>query len=467
MSDEHAQQLAEREKLLTGNLRHVVWVLALPVLGEQFLNFCVGFYDVYLAGHLDPTVAEPATSAVGVGAYVGWFASLMFSLVAAGTTALVSRSRGAGDFEMANRVANRSMLLAGIAGVAFFLLVLAAAPIIPGMLDFDTIERRITVRYLRLDALGMLFSSLSYIGAAALRGCGNTRTPMIILGAVAVLNMIVSTILVYGLGPLPALGVDGIVAGTVTARITGGLLMVAVLAKGISGLELHMSEMRLRGQTVRRVLTVGLPAALDGIIYWIGHFIFLRIVTESGDASGEGGATFAAHIVGIRLEAITYLPAVAWGVAASTLIGQSLGNDNKPRAVQAGHEATLQCSLLGVFLSLGFILGAEPLMHFMHNSPTVQQIGTPALRLMGFFQIPLIASIVYVSGLRGAGDTRFPLAMTIFTTTFIRLPLAWFCGVYLKGGLYGAWIGMCADMLARGVIATWRFRNQKWVETEV
>src|SRR5690606_8162247 len=135
-------------------------------------------------------------------------------------------------------------------------------------------------------------------------------------------------------------------------------------------------------------------------------------------------------------------------------IGQSLGNDDKPRAVRAGHEATLQCSLLGVFLTLGFIFGAEPLMQFMHKSPDVQEIGTPALRLMGFFQIPLIASIVYVSGLRGAGDTRFPLMMTIFTTVFVRLPLSWLGGVYFEGGLFGAWIGMCADMLVRGLIAS-------------
>lgn len=467
MSDDYDQHQADRRHLLTGDLRQVVWVLALPVLGEQFLNFCVGFYDVYLAGHLAESVSEPATSAVGVAAYVGWFASLMFSLVAAGTTALVSRSRGAGDFELANRVANRSMLLAGIAGVMFFVLVLATAPLIPRMLDFDLTEQAITVHYLRLDAFGLLFSSLSYIGAAALRGCGNTRTPMFILGAVAVLNMIVSTILVYGLGPIPALGVDGIVGGTVTARIIGGLLMVLVLARGISGLKLHISELKLRGQTVQRVLAVGIPAALDGIVYWIGHFIFLRIVVESGEASGEGGAAFAAHIVGIRLEAITYLPAVAWGVAAATLIGQSLGNEDKPRAVRAGHEAALQCGLLGIVLTLGFLLGAGPLMEFMHQSSKVQAIGTPALRLMALFQIPLIASIVYVSGLRGAGDTRFPLWMTIGSTLFVRLPLAWICGVYLQWGLTGAWVGMCADMLVRGIVATWRFCSERWVDTAV
>ena len=468
MSDEHEQHLEDRHRLLTGDLRSVIWVLALPVLGEQFLNFCVGFYDVYLAGHLAASISEPATAAVGVGAYIGWFASLLFSLVAAGTTALVSRSRGAGDFELANRVANRSMLLAAIAGVMFFVFVLTAAPLVPRLLDFDATEQAITVHYLRVDAFGLLFSSLSYIGAAALRGCGNTRTPMLILGAVAVLNMIVSTLLVYGLGPIPAMGVNGIVGGTVAARVDRRRCDGAGARREASAdSNLHLSELRLRGQTVRRVLAVGIPAAADGIVYWIGHFIFLRILTEAGKVSGEGGAAFAAHIVGIRLEAITYLPAVAWGVAAATLIGQSLGNDDKPRAVRAGHEAALQCGLLGIVLTLGFLLGAGPLMRFMHQSPDVQAIGTPALRLMALFQIPLILSIVYVSGLRGAGDTRFPLWMTLGSTLLVRLPLAWLGGVYFKGGLIGTWVGMCADMLVRGVAATWRFAGKRWVDTQV
>ena len=467
MSAESPQQLTDREQLLTGDLRKVVWVLALPVLGEQVLNFCVGFYDVWLAGHLEKHVTEQATNAVGVAAYIGWFASLVFSLVAAGTTALVSRSRGAGDFELANRVANRSMVLAGINGLVFLAVTLACAPLVPKLLGFDATEHAIIVRYLRLDAIGFVLHSISYVGGAALRGCGNTRTPMIVFGTVAVLNMIVSTVLVWGWGPIPTMGVDGIVTGTVIARVTGGILMVIVLARGISGLRLQLSELRLGGRTVTRVLTVGVPAAVDGIIYWIGHFIFLRIITETGQANGEGRAVFAAHIVGIRLEAITYLPAVAWGVAAATLIGQSLGNEDRERAVRAGHEATLQCTLLGVVLTIAFLFGAEPLMRFMHESDAVQQIGSPALRLMALFQIPLIASIVYVAGLRGAGDTRFPLLMTVVSTVFVRLPLAWLGGVYLQGGLIGAWVGMCADMFVRGAWATWRFRGRQWIDTQV
>lgn len=467
MPDEHSQQMAQRERLLTGDLRPVVWVLALPVLTEQFLNFCVGFYDVFLAGHLDGAIRDPATAAVGIAAYVGWFASLMFALVSTGTTALVSRARGAGDFETANRVANRSMLMGLVVGIVFMLIMLVAAPLVPRLLDFDVEATSISIRYLRLDAIGLMVSSLSYIGAAALRGCGNTRTPMLIIGTVGVLNMIVSTMLVSGFGPIRALGVDGIVLGTVIARIAGGLLMLMVLAKGISGLQLKLHELRLRGQTARRVLAVGFPAAVDGLVFWIGHLIFLRIITESGKASGEGAAAFAAHVVGIRLEAITYLPAVAWGVAASTLIGQALGNGDKRRAIQAGNEAALQCGLLGLGLTVGFILGADPLMRFMHQSDAVREIGTPALKLMGAFQLPLIASIVYISGLRGAGDTRFPLWTTVVSTACVRLPLAWLFGVHFQGGLFGAWIGMCADMLVRGVVLTWRFRGERWVNTKV
>ncbi len=451
----------DREWLLTGNLRPVVWMLALPVLGEQFLSFCVGTTDLFLAGHLPEGVSQSATTSVGLAAYVGWLASLAFTLIAAGTTAMVARARGAQDVDLANRVANRSLTMSIVMGLGVMVALFLAAPLLAGLLGLTGATRDMAVRYLRLDAIGLVFMSIGYIGSAALRGCGNMRLPMLMLGTVSILNIIVSCSLVYGWGPITPWGVDGIVVGTVIARMIGGLLIVGVLARGVSGLKLHSSELRMRGETSRRVLAIGIPAGIDGIVMWGGHFVFLRIISELGETE------LATHMVGIRLEAITYLPAVAWGAAAATLIGQSLGAGDPERAKHAGQEAVRQCGLLGLFITAGFLLGAGPLLRLMNNSPGVWEVGVPAIRLMALFQIPLIASIIYVAGLRGAGDTRYPMLMTMFSTFVVRLPLAWICGVVLDGGLFGAWIGMCADMLVRGVLAAWRFHSGLWVTTRV
>ncbi|MEZ6057357.1 MAG: MATE family efflux transporter [Planctomycetaceae bacterium] len=450
-----------RPKLLTGNLSRTVLYLALPVLFEQFLSFLVGTCDIFLAGHLDPSISKSATSAVGVAAYVGWLASMLFSLVGAGTTALVARHWGAGQHAEANRIANCSLTMALGLGLLSLCAIWPTASFFPQQLGMDAETSTMTTHYLRFDAIGLVFTSLCIAGAAALRGSGDMRTPMLIFGTVSVVNIFASVLLVYGLGPIPAMGVDGIVAGTVVARFSGGVLLLFSLAWGHSGLGIILNELRVTAAIAKRILSIGLPAAIDSAILWTGHFLFLKII------SGLGSASFAAHMVGIRVEAITYLPAVAWGAAAATMVGQSLGANQEERAVASGHHAVRQCSVVGLTITVLFYFGAETIYRFMHNDPQVIEVGVPAFRIVALFQVPLVISIIYVAALRGAGDTRFPLLMTLLSTFGLRVPLAWFFAIHMQWGLTGAWMGMCADMLVRSLMATTRFVRQRWLKTVV
>lgn len=452
---------SSRLDLLNGNLRSTVFLLALPVLGEQVLNFVVGFVDVYLAGHLSEEIRTDATAAVGVAAYVGWLASMLFAVVGNGTTALVSRAWGSGDEALANRVANRSAVLSVVAGVIFMAIVIPLAPWLISAMGLSGNAAGIAVRYLRVDAVGLVFASFSLVLAAAFRGRGDMKTPMFTFVSVGLLNVIVSVMFVYGWGPVPALGVDGIVAGTLVARVAGGLIILTLFAKGRSGLRLVPRELKVRGDTVQRILSIGVPSAMEGLIMWVGHAIFLRVISHIGPTS------FAAHIIGVRVEAITYLPAVAYGAAAATMVGQSLGAGKESRAVKAGHEAALQCCVLGVLITLWFTLGADWIYTMMHQDQQVRDVGIPAFRIVGLFQIPLILSIVYFAALRGAGETRVPLYVAIITTYFVRIPLGYYFGVTLRMGLTGAWVGMNADMFVRGVLATWRFSSKGWLTTRV
>jgi len=448
--------------LVTGDLRRTLFLLALPVLMEQFLSFFVGFFDTYLSGR----ISAEATNAVGLGAYVGWLASMIFGLVGTGTTALVARHWGAGEFDDANRVLNRSLFIAALMGVVVGGLAYSAAPVFVRLMDMSPVTAALTVRYLRIDAIGHLFMGMTLAGAAALRGAGDTRSPMLILGLVNVINMACSALLTFGAGPIPALGVDGIVLGTVAARLSGAVLMLASLARGLRGLKLAPAEWVLYDEVVRRILRIGVPAALDGAVTWIGQFVFLMMINRSS-AEAQREAVYAAHVVGIRIEAITYLPAFAWGVAAAAMIGQSLGAGVRERARRIGHEAVGQCSLLGLVIAVLFFTQASGIYRLMHKEPAVWEAGVSAFRMLAFFQVPLVWSIVYVQALRGAGDTRSPLLITLFGVLFVRLSLAYLFGVMWQGGLIGAWIGMCADVLARAVLVAVRYARGAWVETRV
>ena len=449
--------------LLSGDVRRAVFVLALPVLCEQLLSFCVGFYDTWLSGR----ISTEATSAIGLAAYVSWLASMLFGLVGVGTTALVARHWGAGEHAQANAIANCSLMLAAVAGAAVCGLIYTTAPWLPWLLAMDAATHDVVVTYLRIDCFGHLFTGFSLIGAAAFRGAGDMRTPMLILGLVSVSNMVFSSVFVFGWGPFSSHGVQGIVWGTILARFLGGILMVWALVKGTSGLKLRRDAMRFEGPLVRRLLRIGIPAATDGGIMWGSQFLFLMVIASLGGGSQFDSTPFAAHIVGIEIEAITYLPAVAWGYAAATLIGQSLGAGLPDRATRAGHEAAWQCCWLAAALSLVFYFGARGIYELMHADAAVHAAGVPAFRMLSFFQVPLVLAIIYTAALRGAGDTLAPMIVTLITVLGIRVPLAWFCGVYLDGGLIGAWIGMCADVALRAILVAAWFIGGRWKAVRV
>ena len=461
MSDSPAETLdANSRRVLQGNLRRTIFWLALPVLGEQFLSFCVGFVDVLLSGR----ISADATSAVGTAAYIGWLASLLFGVVGTGTTALVSRHWGRQDREYANQVANRSIALAAIAGGVICALFFFGAPLLAKFLGMQGEQERITVNYLQTDAFGHLFYGFGMIGAAALRGVGDTRSPMFILGLVSLINVVLSPLLVYGPGPFPEMGVDGIVVGTLIARVSGGLLMLAALTRGLSGLKLKRSELLIRGDVVSRILRIGVPAAVDGALIWSAQVLFLRIINEINQT--QHGA-YAAHMIGIEMEAISYLPAVAWGIAAATVIGQSLGADDSLRAKRAGHEAALQCGLLAAVISIGFYFGAGLIYETMHTDPGVHAAGIPAFQVNALFQIPLIMSIVYMFALRGAGDTRSVMLINVVCVFGLRVPVAYFFGIVWNMGLLGAWIGMITDVLIRAALLWYLYIRGRWMRVRV
>ncbi len=445
-----------------GPIRKTMFLLALPVLTEQLLNTLVGLVDTYLAGRISPT----ATAAVGVAAYVSWLVSMLVMLVATGTTALVSRSEGAGDHSDANHFCNQSLTLAVLVGIGLGAMVYLAAPWLALCFRMAGDAYDITVTYLRIEAIGHMPMSVTLVACAAFRGIGKMRVPMLIFLVINSVNVAASCSLVYGVGPLPALGVNGIVGGTLVARLLGTVLILSVLVLGRAGLTLKRDELPITLARARRIIRIGLPAALDGGVMWSGQFLFLLIIARLAP-NPLGEAYLAAHIVAVRVEAFTYLPAVAWGAATATMIGQALGAGDSRRAVHSGHEGVLQCGLLSVAISTCFALSAAFIYRQMSADPLVQSVGTGPFRVLAVLQPFLVVSIVYVAGLRGAGDTRFPLLITAIGAFAIRVPLGYLFGIALNGGLLGAWIGMFGDMVWRAVGATTRFLGGRWVHTRV
>ncbi len=440
-----------------GNVRRDVLNLALPAMGEQLLSMMVGIVDTFLVGHL----GAASLAAVGLANQWVFMTMTLFGAIATGSTALIARFVGAKEPEQADQVLRQSVLLGALIGlVATALGVSLARPAI-ALLGAEPDVVALGSDYLRLVATIFFFSTLMFIGNASLRGAGDTRTPLYVMLVVNVLNVAVAWTAINGPFGLPKLGVVGSAMGAATGRFVGGVLVIGLLLRGRAGLRLRLAGLRPDWDLIRRILNVGLPTGLEQVLFRTGHMFSARIIAELGTMA------YAAHQVAINALSISFMPGFGFAVAATTLVGQGLGAEDPEGAQQRGYTAYRLGAGLMSALGLLILLFPAQLMAFFTNESGVISRGIVPLRVLGATQPLLAAAMVFAGGLRGAGDTRFPMVITGAGIWLVRLPLAYLLALNLGWGLAGAWSAMALDLGLRGAFNFLRFRSGRWKTVQV
>jgi putative MATE family efflux protein len=426
-------------------------------MGEQLLSMTVGLVDTYLVGHLG---AAPL-AAVGLANQWIFAAITLFGAIATGATALIARFTGAKDEDLANEVLRQAILLGALIGVIATALGLGLAGSAVTLLGAEEEVVDLGASYLRVVASIFFFSTLMFIGNASLRGAGDTRTPLFVMLVVNVINIVVAWTAINGPLGLPQLGVVGSALGAATGRLVGGVLVIAILLKGRAGIQLKLVGWRPDLDLVRRILRVGLPTGLEQLLFRTGHMVFARILAELGTAA------YAANQVAINGWALSFMPGFGFALAATTLVGQSLGAKDPEGAQQRGYTAyRLGAGLMGL-VGLAFLLFPAQIVGFFTDDPQLIALGTLPLRMVGLIQPLLAATMIFAGGLRGAGDTRFPMLINGGAIWLVRLPLAYLFALVLGWGLPGAWAALILDMSLRGVLNFLRFRGGRWKTIKV
>src|SRR5262245_39117820 len=337
-------------------MRRRVLLLALPAVGEQVLNTFVGLADTFFVGHLSSAAAAllgytsaAALAGVGLANQMVWLVTVFFMAVSVGSTALIARAKGARDSETGNRVVRQSLLvglimglLATLLGILFAqpaLLLLGAGP--------DVLPRGVT--FLRIAAITFAPAALLFIGTAALRGAGDTRTPLYVMFGVNVVNILCSWLLVNGNLGAPTLGVAGSAIGAAVARGGGGLVLMGLLLRGRSGLKLSL-DLRPDWGMLRRIMRIGAPSGGELLVFQGALLIFVRFVTSLGTVA------YAAHNVVLNIESLSFLPGMGYAIAATALAGQGLGAGRPNEAEASVYESLRQGGLMMTALGLVMIL---------------------------------------------------------------------------------------------------------------
>ena len=442
-------------------LLRVVWRLAWPTVVYSLLQTLVGLVDVYMVGRLGPE----AIAAVGFSLQILMLVMVGALAVSTGTTTLVAQFTGAGRREDAGRVAGQALIsmsafgvVIGVFGVLvgrqFLVLLGAAGPVLSRGSP-----------YLRLMLGGAALPLLNFTVAAIFRGAGDTLTPLKIALGVNAINVVGNYLFIFGPGPFPRLEVTGAAVGTLLARTVGAGVGIALLVSGR-----YRAHCRLGGKRglldlplIKRMLAIGLPAAVQGFFRSGARLLFFRIVA----ASVAGTAATAALTIGFRVRLLTIMPSLAFQVAATALVGQRIGARDHEQAEGYGWETVKLSTAIMVVVAAALWLFAPTVIGIFTDDPAVVAVGGTMLRFFAVGQFFSTISITAGGGLIGAGDTRPPLYYTVISQWFLMLPLAWL--LMRSAGLdpQGAWLAWAVAPVVQAALTLQRFRSGKWKRIEV
>ncbi len=436
-------------------MRNIVH-LALPAVAENLLVTMVFLSDTLLIGWLkDPT----ALAAVSLGGLFLNVANQLFSAVSVAATALVAHAWGARDYARARRVAAQAIVVGIVsAGVAIAILWPLANALMLWM-GASTRAAVLGAMYMRVILLTSLLGFPMVVLNGIMRGAGDTRTPMNITLIMNVWNVLVAAALIFGLGPVPAMGLAGAAVATASARLVGGVLALYIVLAGRSFLHVQLQDVaRWDFSLMRQMLRLSMPTAGESVVTRLGFVLFMRIV------SGLGEVALAAHQIAVNVESLSFMPGFGLSMASTTLVGQSLGAGD-PELAKESIRGCMRISVV-VMGALGviFALFGRQLSALFGSTPEVLAMAGSAVQIGALEQLPIAVQMVLAGSLRGAGDPRTPMYATLFGTLVFRVPIVYLFAVVFGWGLNGVWLGTAVDWTARALLLYYLFRRGAWTK---
>lgn len=448
------QKLGFKHKFEKNPMWREMFRITWPAFIELVMSTLFGMVDMVMVGRLSPA----AIAAVGLTNQPFMLLSAIFAAVNIGGTTLVAWSIGAKDADKAKTVTRQIIVLNTMLGTA-----LAAC----GVFFAESIVRFMGARpdtldmarnYFQIVAAGMVFQGIIMGITACLRGAGETRIPMLYNVGSNLLNVFGNYILIFGKLGFPRLEVAGAALSTTLSRLVACLaaLYVVYLSRHTKIRLTFRGDYRFDREVIKKVFSIGLPSAFEQFTLQSGLMLFAKIV------SGLGTAGFAAHQIGLNISGLSFAPSMAFGVASTTLVGQSLGAGDPQKAEHYARFIRKVAVGFACLMGLCYILFSHSLARLYTADLAVAAIAGTVLKLLALAQPGQSTQLSLAGALRGAGDTMYPLYASMVGIWGFRVGATYLFVNVFGWGLNGAWIALVMDQYIRSTIIYLRFQSGKW-----
>lgn len=428
--------------------------LAWPVVGLNVLAVLSLAVDTAMIGR----TAQADAALTGLGFAVQTIFLLMVAMMglAVGAVALVSRAHGARDALRARFVVEQSMVVALLLGLLTALLGNLLAPPFIGLLGGSGADREQALLYLRPLLLFSPFNYLSILFTAVLRGVGNTRLPFLVALASNLVNFVCNAVLIFGNLGFPALGMLGAALGTGISQVFSVLVVGSMLFTGrVPALHLHPRLPRPDLGFARDLFRIGAPAALDMVVLNAGMLSIIGMIGRIDPLA------VAAHGMGLRVQALAFVPGMSIAQAIAALTGQAIGARDPARVKSVLRAGIGLCVVIMTVLGVAIAFNAHSLVRVFDLDPEgpLGQYTQTWMRILGYTMTPVGLFLGLTGYFQGSGQTRTPLIINTASTFLVLMPASWVLGFPLGLGVAGVWIGLPLSFVAKAALAAWVYRR--------
>lgn len=445
-------ELKEKKKNLYIDVKYILY-MAIPVILENILQTLLGTTDTLFAGKLSPdAIAGVGATNLIMNIYIAFF-----TFIGVGASVIIARNIGAGNREKANEVVKQSIILTILVCSILGIISLIFDKEIFRIMGLSKSVLKYAIPYFRVVGIPNIFLCLTMILGSALRGAGDTKKPMI-SGIVAnILNIILNYILIFGIFNFQGLGIVGAGLATTIARIVSSLILLKYFFDGTTILSMDFkNKWGINTKILYSMIKIGGPAGVEKLVMRIGQLIYGFIIIYLGTNS------YTAHNIAGTIESYSYLPVMGFAVVASTMVGHSLGKDNVVNAKRYAIIANVLSTIFMVIIGVIFYITVPFVAREFTNNIQIQRLVISVVRIIAIFQPFLSLTLVISSALQGAGDTKFPMYLTLGGIWLIRVILGYILAVIFNMGLIGIWIAYSIDITFRGIILLIRFLRGHW-----
>lgn len=463
---------AEEHPLIT------VWMLAWPAVALNALQTVNSLLDSYFVSHLE----GDALTAIGSATTTLFLLISLSMAVGVAATAMVSRAFGERNPAKYRESHQRCLSFAIYCSL---LLTVAAIPL-SGLAAHFLVPKdaphaaNLMVQYLRIVSFVLLPSFVIQTLAGSLRGVGDTKSPMVISGMQIGMHIVFNYLFIFPprqLGPLTVpgagLGLNGAaLALTLSAWISAGIYLVFVKRTELG----EIGRLTLPPiDWAKRIFNLAAPAGLMSVVRVTSLMAFTGILTQIP----EGKFAIGAIRPGFSIEALAFMPSFGLAIAASALVGQSLGMGRPDRASRLGWMAAHQAGIVSTVAAIGIFIFADPIANsVLQGKPEYAAQAASYLRHVCTTETLFGYAMVLLSAMQGAGDTKRPFWVTLLAMWALRVPLAAFLALGavnfgivsfpgLGMGSAGAWSSLAITQAVQGLACIWLWHLGRWKTARV